>query len=379
MDYVTWARRELHKIPELEFDLPKTTAFVKAELDKIGVEYTEKYGISSIVATVNPEKSHFTIGIRADMDALPMQEANEVDYKSTIDGQMHACGHDAHTAIALATVKRLYEMRDKISCRVKILFQANEEISCGAKNMVEDGVMEDIDCIIALHCGAESEVGKIRLRSGEQNAVSTSFCLHFYGKSAHVAEQAKGVDAIMMAVSAYTQLQFMISKEIPAKEQVIFSVGKFNGGTAKNIIADECELLCTLRTHTEERAQKTIARIKQIIRSCAESAGGRASYKEIAYYPIVVNDENITEKVRQSAIKVLGEENVLPRQRGMGGEDFAYFAQQKPACIFRLGVGNKEKGIVSNVHTVTFNIDERALGIGVELFTQFVLDNMHGV
>ena len=379
MDYVTRLRRELHKIPEIGFELPKTIAFVKSELDKIGVEYTEKYGISSIVATVNPEKSHFTIGIRADMDALPMQEANEVDYKSTIDGQMHACGHDAHTAIALATVKRLYEMRDKISCRVKVLFQANEEISCGAKNMVQDGVMEDIDCIIALHCGAESEVGKIRLCSGEQNAVSTSFSLRFQGKSAHVAEQAKGVDAIMMAVSAYTQLQFMISKEIPAKEKVIFNVGKFNGGTAKNIIADECVLLCTLRTHTEARAQKTIARIKQIIRCCAESAGGSASYEEIAYYPIVVNDENVTEKVRQSAIKVLGAENVLPRQRGMGGEDFAYFAQIKPACIFRLGVGNKEKGIVSNVHTVTFNIDERALHIGVELFTQFVLDNMHGV
>ena len=379
MNYVTRMRRELHKIPELGFELPKTVAFIKEQLEEIGVEYTEKYGISSIVATINPDKTKFTIGIRADIDGLPIQELNEVEYKSTIDGQMHACGHDAHAAIALATAKRLYEMRDALNCRVKILFQANEEVSCGAKNMVEDGVMEDIDCIVALHCGPELQTGTVRIGVGELNSVSIAFKLKFYGKASHVASQAAGIDAIMMAVRAYTDMQFMISKEIPAAERVIFNVGTIHGGTAKNVIAEYCELLCTLRTWTDARAEKIMGRIRSIISHTAEDMGGRAEMEQIAYYPVVVNDERATKQMVKVAKGLFGEENVLPRPRGMGGEDFAYFAKEKPACMVRLGTGNKEKGITAGVHHADFDVDEDALELGVEMFTRFVIDNQNGL
>lgn len=379
MNYVTRMRRELHKIPELGFELPKTVAFLKAQLDEIGIEYTEKYGISSIVATINPEKTNFTIGIRADIDGLPIQEINEVEYKSTIDGQMHACGHDAHAAIALATAKRLYAMRDQLNCRVKILFQANEEISCGAKNMVEDGVMDDIDCIVALHCAPELQTGSVRISAGELNATSTSFKLKFFGKSTHAASQQSGVDAIMMAVRAYTDLQFMVSKEVPAAERVIFNVGTFNGGTAKNVIAEYCELVCTLRTWTETRAQKILSRVRSIITHTAEDMGGRAEFEQIAYYPIVINDEKVTERMKKVAVSLFGEDKVMPRPRGMGGEDFSYFAQKKPACMVRFGTGNKEKGIIAGVHHNNFDVDEDALELGVEMFTRFVLENQNGL
>ena len=379
MNYVTKIRRELHKIPELGFELPKTVAFLKSQLDEIGIEYTEQYGISSIVATINPEKINFTIGIRADIDGLPIQEINEVEYKSTIDGQMHACGHDAHAAIALATAKRLYEMREQLNCRVKILFQANEEVSCGAKNMVEDGVMEDIDCIVALHCAPGVQTGHVRISTGELNALSTSFKLKFYGKPSHAAAQAGGIDAIMMAVRAYTDMQFMISKEVPAAERVIFNVGTFHGGTAKNVIAEYCELVCTLRTWSEARADKIINRIQSIITHTAEDMGGRSEFELLARYPIVVNDEKVTARMKEVAVALFGEENVTPRSRGMGGEDFSYFANAKPGCMVSFGTGNKEKGIVAGVHHNNFDVDEDALELGVELFTRFVLNNQNGL
>ena len=194
--YVINARRRIHEYPEIGFDLDRTLAFLREELDKMGVEYTEKFGKSSIVATINPEKTNFTIGIRADIDALPITEESDFPFKSKIDGQMHACGHDAHAAIALDACRRLNEMKDELACRVKILFQAAEEYPpSGAKLMALDGVMTDIDCIIALHVDTDRKAGEIAIRKGPRNATSDGFYLEFYGKTAHAASQEKGIDA----------------------------------------------------------------------------------------------------------------------------------------------------------------------------------------
>lgn len=378
--YVVRARRQLHMYPEIGFDLPKTLEFLRSELDTIGVEYTEKYGKSSIVATVNPEKTHFTIGVRADTDALPIKEENDVPYKSKIDGQMHACGHDSHTAIALATLKEIYEMRDKINCRVKFIFQSAEEYSpSGAKLMAEDGVMDDIDCAVALHCDAAFNVGQIGVSSGPINATSDGFLLEFFGKSAHVAAQQKGVDAIMMAVRAYTDIQFVVSKEVSAKSPVIFNVGSIHGGVANNIICDYAYMYCTLRTHTDDVANHVLDKVKRIINAVAETAGGTAKFTQKKHYPIVVNDEKIAELVRNAAISVVGADKVFPKRRGMGGEDFSYFANEKPSCMYYLGVRNTEKDCVYDVHTPKFNLDEDALDIGVKIFKQFIIDNMNGI
>ncbi len=379
-EYAQKIRRELHRFPEIGFDLSRTLALLRRELDALGVEYTERFGKSSIVATVNPEKSHFTIGVRADMDALPIKEACDVPYRSEIDGQMHACGHDAHTAIALATLREINEIRDSIDCRVKFIFQAAEEYPpSGAKLMAEDGVMDDIDVIVALHCDSSYNIGEIGISEGPQNATSDGFVLEFFGKSAHAANQDQGIDAIMMAVRAYTDIQFMISKELKANDQVIFNVGSMHGGETNNIICEHAYMYCTLRTFTEEVEKYIIGKIKRIIDSVADVAGGEARFVEKKHYPIVNNDPLVTERVRAAAEKVVGRENTLPRQRSHGGEDFSFFANLKPGAMFRLGIKNKARGITAAVHHDDFDIDEDSLEIGVNVFKQFIIDNMHGL
>ncbi len=379
-EYVIKMRRKIHEYPEIGFDLPKTVALVKQELDSFGISYTEKYGKSSIVATINEEKSNFTIGVRADMDALPIKEQTDVPYKSKIEGQMHACGHDAHTAILLDVARRLSKIKDEINCRVKLVFQAAEEYAPGGgKLMMEDGVMEDIDCIIALHCEPGCESGKIHISSGPQGAISNGFYLDFYGKSAHVVRQENGIDAITMAVKAYTSIEMMIAKELAAKETVIFNVGAFNGGHSNNIICDYCRLYCSVRSWSEETDIKTENRIKKIIEAVALESGGEAKFERVKHYPAVINNDIVSECIKNAAISVLGEDNVAGRQRTFGGEDFGFFVQKKPGAMFRLGVGNKEKDCVYPQHNDRFNIDEETLKIGSDIFIEFIRQNHNGI
>ena len=379
-EYAKTVRRELHMYPEIGFDLDRTLALLRRELDAIGVDYTEKYGKSSIVATVNPEKTNFTIGIRADIDALPIQEENDVPYCSQNEGKMHACGHDAHTAIALATVKRLFEMRREINCRVKVLFQAAEEYSTsGARLMVEDGVMQDVDCSIALHCDPNFDAGTVAVKDGAQGAISDGFRLVFYGKSTHAAAQQNGVDAIMMAVRAYTDLELMIAKETPAREPIIFHIGAIHGGVTNNVLADRCEMFGTLRTYREELAEHLLERVRTICEAVAASANGRFEYVSVKHYPNVCNDETVTACVRKTLEKTLGSERVIELSRGMIGEDYSYMTIERPGCMFRLGVRNEARGITSSLHQSSFDIDESALDVGVDAFVQFVLDYMNGI
>ena len=378
LSYAAEMRRKFHMCPEVGFDLDETLALLRAELDKIGVPYTEKYGKSSIVATVNEEKSRFTIGIRADIDALPMKEENDVPYKSRHEGKMHACGHDAHCAVALATLAEIYRLRDKINCRVKFIFQSAEEYTTsGARLMAEDGVMDGIDCIAALHCDPIYTVGQVGFRNGAQGAISDGILLEFFGKSTHAAFQQGGVDAIMMAVRAYSSIEFMIAKEMPALTPVVFNAGSIEGGKTNNIIADYCKIYCTLRTHTEDVEEKALRRIREICEYTAKCAGGSAKFTHVKHYPIVYNDERLTDKMRAAAAKVVGEKNVLPKMRTMGGEDFSYFAMRKPGCMMRLGVTTPGKPVIG-LHRPNFDIDEKALGIGVEVFKTFIFDNMNG-
>lgn len=376
-EYAVGIRRQLHMYPEIGFCLDKTLALVKSELDKMGVSYTEKYGKSSIVATINNEKSHYTIGIRADMDALPMTEQNDVPYKSKNEGAMHACGHDVHTAVLLGTVKKLNEMRDKISCRVKFIFQAAEEYAVpGGKLMAEDGVMDDIDCIVALHVDVGYDVGTIGVLEGGQNANSTGFTIEFFGESSHAAQQYMGKDAISMAVKAYTAIEIMVAKEVIPTEPCILNIGQFEGGKTNNIVCDYCKMFGTMRTWCTDVNDFVMKRINEIANAVAAESGGSAKVEIIKFLPFVYNDPKITERLRQAAIKVLGEEKILPHTRSMGGEDFSFMAMKKPGMMFRLGIRNKEKGIVHSVHKVNFDVDEACIETGINIFTQFVLDNM---
>ncbi len=376
-EYARRIRRELHQHPEIGFDLQETLAILRRELDEIGVEYTEEFGKSGIVATINPEKTDRTIGIRADMDALPIQEIRDVPYKSLNEGRMHACGHDAHTAIALTALKTLYEMKDKIDCRVKVIFQPAEEYApSGAMLMAKDGVMDDIDEIVALHVDTDISAGQLSFISGYMNATSDGFMLDFYGKSAHAAMQQYGTDAIMMAVRAYTDIEFVIAKETSAREPIIFNCGAIHGGEANNIICNHASMFCTLRTHCDETAEYILNKIKRIGAAVADTAGGSFEFTHKKHYPTVYNDPEVTEKLRAVARRLVGEENVFERRRGMGGEDFSYFAKEKPGSMFHLGVKNDARDITHGLHTNLFDIDEEALSVGVDMFVNYVLENM---
>ena len=376
-EYGIKIRRELHRRPEIGFDLDNTLALLRRELDEMGVEYTEQFGKSSLVATINPEKDHYTLAIRADMDALPILEGCDVPFKSENEGKMHACGHDVHTAVALATLRELNEIKDKISCRVKFIFQAAEEYApSGAMLMAKDGVMNGIDEIVALHVDPEVEAGQIAFIPGYMNATSDGFMLDFYGKSAHVAYQQFGVDAIMMAMRAYMDIEFVVTKEVSAREPIIFNVGSIHGGEANNVICEHASMFCTLRTHTDETAAYVIDKIKRIGEAVASTAGGRFEYTQKKHYPVVYNNPEVEAKLRAAAEAVVGSENICEKKRSMGGEDFSYFANEKPGCMFRLGVGNKALGMTHGLHTRLFNPDERGIGVGIEIFKRYVLDNM---
>ncbi len=380
MSYVTDIRRELHMYPEVGYDLTRTLELVRRELNRFGIPYTESYGKSAIVATINEGKSDFTIGIRGDMDALPILEKTRVSYKSRNEGKMHACGHDAHTAILLDAARRLNEMKEQLSCTVKLLFQPAEEFNPpGASLMVADGVMDVLDCVIALHVDPKLPCGTVAVTPGPQNAISNGFMLDFYGRSSHVARQERGVDAIAMAVKAYTAIEIMVAKELPASSQRVFNVGSFHAGKTNNVICDHASMFCTLRTWDEATDAHVMKRIKGIISSVAKESGGKATFTQKKYYPIVYNHSGVTEKLRSAAKKVVGEAAILNHERTMEGEDFSMMLQKKPGSMFRLGIRNEEKGCVYALHQDHFNLDEDALSIGSDIFVSFVKENMNGI
>ncbi len=379
--YVRDLRRQIHKYPEIGFDLPKTLALVKGELEKWGIPYTEKYGKSSVVATINEEKAGFTIGIRADMDALPIQEEHSYEYASQHPGIMHACGHDAHTAILIATARRLQEMKDQINCRVKLLFTPAEEyIEPGCKAMAEDGVMDDIDIIVALHVDKDFPVGTIAINEGGQGGNSMGFTVDFYGTASHAAQQHRGKDAIAMAMEAYMAMEMMAMKEVNPVEPRLLNIGSIHGGNTNNILCNHCSMFGSSRTHSDEVSQYMIDRIKEICEGIAACNGGRAEVKVVKFLPYVINDPAVCTLVRKTAEKVVGPEHISARpKRTLGGEDFSFLCRKKPGMMFRLGSHGENPDTRAAGHSVRFDIDEACLMVGVEMFTQFVLDNMNGL
>ena len=383
-DYASYARelrRQLHMYPEIGFDLPKTLAVVKGELEKWNISYTEEFGKSSVVATINPEKTGFTIGIRADMDALPIQEMVESPFKSRHDGIMHACGHDAHTAILLATGRRLQELREQIACRVKLLFTPAEEyIEPGCKQMVEDGVMDDIDCIIALHVDKDFPVGSVGVDEGGQGGNSMGFTVEFFGTSSHAAQQHRGKDAIAMAFEAYMAMEMMMAKEINPAEPRLLNIGSIHGGHTNNIICNYCKMFGSSRTHSDEISQYMIDRIREICDSVAKCGGGSAKVEVVKFLPFVINNPVVTRRVYETAAKLLGEDKICHREkRTLGGEDFSFLCRKKPGMMFRLGIAGEDPNTHLPGHTDKFSIDEDCLQVGIDMFVQFVLDNMHGI
>ncbi len=380
-EWLRKTRRTLHMYPETGFDLPRTVELVTSQLRDMGIPYTGKYGQSSVVATINGHKRGFTIGIRADMDALPVQEAGETSYKSRYDGKMHACGHDAHTAILLGVAKLLDRIKEDLNCRVVLLFQPSEEgIASGAKSMVEDGVMDDIDIIIGCHMDNAYDVGTVGFLPGAAMASCHDFRIELRGKSGHAVFPHTAVDAITMGMRIYTALELMMNREIDPFALRVMNIGSFHAGTAKNVVADHCRMEGTVRTHSEEVAKFIMRRADEIVHSISREMGGEGCFTVEKYLPAVVNDPFITSRLMASAEKTVGKENVVVMEKPkMSSEDFAFYQTRKPGVFFRIGSRNEAKGIVSMPHRNDWDIDEDALSIAVRVFVQFVADSMNGL
>ena len=372
-EYIIRIRRELHMYPEVGFELPDTVGLVKRELKALGIAYTERYGTCSVVATVNEGSGGKTIGLRADMDALPITEKTGLEFASRNPGRMHACGHDAHTAMLLGTARILKRLEKQLHCRVKLLFQPSEEGEVsGAGMMAEHGVMEDIDEIIALHVNNELPSGQIGICTGAFHAGCHPYEITFHGKSCHATQPQKGHDALAMAVKAYMGIYLSKCRELDPFSEHLLSISSLHGGTAHNAIAEEARMLITLRFYDMAVENLLNARIRLICHNAAQDLGGTVNFNDrISTYP-VINDADVAARLREAAVHSLGASCVQDMGRRMSSEDFAHFSRIKPGAIFHLGTGNREKGCFQELHTSDFRIDEAALIDGSCVMVQYV-------
>lgn len=374
-NYIIKMYRELHQVPEIGFDLPKTLAIVRRELDAIGIPYTESFGKSCIIATLNEGIGNKTIALRADMDALPMQEESGVSFASTHPGKMHACGHDAHTAMLLGTAKTLKSMENSITCCVKFIFQSAEEILGGAKTICDDGFMDQVDMVLGSHISTVAPAGYIRLNRGCCYACSRGVKVHLYGRAAHVTSPGRGIDAIEMAFRVYNAIKNLRDHEIDPAERVILTPGTIHGGTVNNTICDHVVMEYSLRTMSTERNAQLYERIGQITESIAAEMGGSAKLETYKYVPALINDPDICDRIVAAVSKTIGEDKLLEKKDSLGGEDFAYYALYKPAAMFDLGVK------VTDVphfpaHNGKMRVNEDALDVTPKVFIQYILDYM---
>ncbi len=378
-DYIIAIRRELHMYPEVEYDLPKTTALVKRELAADGILYTEDYLESSVVGYINPDCRGITIALRADMDALPVEEKTALPYSSRHPGKMHACGHDAHTAILLGTARVLKRREKDLRCRIKLIFQPCEEGgNSGGNNLVKNGVMDDVDIILGLHCDPDIPAGRLGICPGASMAARHRYEVEFFGKTAHAATPHTGQDALAMAVKSYNGLQVMQTRQIDPMERFLCCVGALNAGFVDNVVPDYAKMLISVRTFDLKLDAFIQEKIETICANAAAEMGGTAKVThDFEAYP-VMNHGVLCERMRRSIQKALGEGYAVDMPIKMCSEDFSYYTLKKPGCFLGMGIRNEALGCTSALHNNDFRIDESGLINGCKAFTQFVLDHMDG-
>ena len=369
-------RRFLHSNPELSFQEYQTSAYVKAFLDELGVPW-EAMADTGVVALIKGEKaSDAVVALRADMDALPITETNEVSYKSKNTGVMHACGHDVHTSSLLGTAKILQELRPDFGGTVKLIFQpAEEKLPGGASLMIKEGVLENPrpEAVIGQHVMPLINAGKIGIRSGKYMASTDELYLTVKGKGGHGAQPQQNIDPVLIASHIIVALQQVVSRIADPKLPTVLSFGKVIANGATNVIPDHVYIEGTFRTLDEEWRAEAHKRMRKIAEGIAESMGGSCEFVIMNGYPFLVNEEKLTARVREFAEDYLGKENVLDLDIWMAAEDFAYYSQVADSCFYRLGIRNEARGITSSVHTSTFDIDEDALGISTGLMAYIAL------
>ncbi|BAZ69532.1 MAG: amidohydrolase [Pelatocladus maniniholoensis HA4357-MV3] len=373
---VEW-RRRLHQKPELAFQEKLTAEFVSQKLQEWGIEHQTGIADTGIVAIIRGEKpaNEKVLAIRADMDALPILEQNEVAYRSQHDGIMHACGHDGHTAIALGTAYYLQQHRQDFAGTVKMIFQPAEEGPGGAKPMIDAGVLKnpDVDAIIGLHLWNNLPLGTLGVRAGALMAAVETFNCTIFGKGGHGAMPHQTVDSVVVAAQIVNALQTIVARNVNPIDSAVVTVGELHAGTKCNVIADTARMSGTVRYFNPVLRGFFSQRIEQIIAGVCQSFGANYDFQYCELYPATINDAGIAQLVRSVAEEVVETPvGIIPECQTMGGEDMSYFLQEVPGCYFFLGSANQQKNLAYPHHHPRFDFDETALAMGVEMFVRCV-------
>ena len=376
-EVVRW-RQDLHRIPEIGFDLEQTSAYVQARLVEMKIPYTSaaKTGVIGLIEGGRPGP---TLALRADMDALPIKEETGLPFASENEN-MHACGHDAHTAMLLGTAKILNDISENLKGSVKLLFQPGEEGYGGAEKMIADGCLEDphVDAVVGLHVGQifpEVGTGQIGICEGPILAAATAFEVEISGKSTHGALPHLGVDAITVSAEIISSLQKIVSREMDPLGTAVLTVGKIKGGEAINIVTPRVVFKGDFRTLSEKDRSYIASRLKEICTSIARAHRAEANVKILGGYPPTVNDPVFVKIVTGAAEEIIGQDNIIDiKKPNMGTEDMSLYLEKVPGAFFVLGTGNPEKGINYPHHNSKFDLDEDVLWIGPALFAKIVLD-----
>lgn len=378
-DEIIKLRRNFHMNPELGFEEYETSKFIKEYLDKEGISYESyaKTGVCGIIRGDLEEKKDRVIGLRSDIDALPIEENNKCEYISTVRGKMHACGHDGHAAILLGVAKILNRNRELFGGTIKLIFEPAEETIGGARYMIEEGVLTEpnVDIVCGLHLDENINCGQVEVKFGAVNAASNPFKVEVMGVGGHGAYPSSAIDPIVISSNIINALQNIVSREVNPLNSAVITVGSIHGGTGANIIPEKVTLTGIIRTLNSEDRQLVTRRVDEIAKGIGLTLRGKVKIEIEESYPMLINDKNSVNKLRNAAIKVIGEENVLEQEYPhMGVESFAYFANEIPSVFYFLGCRNEEKGIIHPAHSSLFDIDEDALMIGVAIQCQMVLD-----
>lgn len=368
--YAIAAREHLHRHPELSDQERETSAYIQASLKEAGIEYYPVPDMTGVVGIVRGAQPGKTVALRADIDALPLQENSTKPYRSQNDGVMHACGHDVHTAILLGTARVLQDARQHLQGNVKLFFQPAEETRGGAKRMVAAGCMRnpDVDYVFGLHVDAEIPSGSLRTKAGAFNASSDTYEVVIRGKKAHGASPHLGSDAIVAAASIVLELQTVVSRRISPYDTVVITVGKVEGGSASNVIADRAALSIMVRTTCRHARKRANAAINSIIEHCCAMHGVEADVHASPGYDTMYNSAECVELIRVVAAKVLGENAFSYVERPfMGCEDFCYFCEDAPGAFYQLGSRNDSLGITAPTHSSEYDADPETVPTGMKM------------
>lgn len=377
-DEIVTMRRDLHQIPEIGGDLPETKAYVMKKLTEMGIPFTENKSDSGLIAEIAGGRPGKTIALRADMDALPIQEANEVEYISRHEGIMHACGHDAHTAMLLGAARVLSENKDRIPGTVRLLFQTDEEGSRGAERTIKEGGIQGADAVFGTHIGTilskDIPSGTMVCTPGCCMASFDKFVIRVKGNGCHGSTPEKGVDPINIASHIVINLQEIVAREIAATKPAVLTIGHMEAGFAYNVIPSEALIEGTIRALEEDVRQELARRIKEVAEATARTFRGEVEYEMIWGAPPVISDPEMAALAADCAREVVGESRVIDHvdAPNMGGEDFAYFLNQVPGAFMFLSSSNPEKHTDVPHHNPRFNVDEDVLWIGSAIFVKIV-------